>query len=56
MQESVADLRKQVDVLVAIDKIGRPAELAGALLFLASDASSYITGQGVVVDGGWTVT
>lgn len=36
-------------------RIGKSEEIAGIVLFLLSDSASYITGQNIMVDGGWTI-
>ena len=56
-QNSVAadsEFVRRLKSCTALNRIGRPSELCGALLFLASDASSYVTGQNIGIDGGWT--
>jgi NAD(P)-dependent dehydrogenase (short-subunit alcohol dehydrogenase family) len=45
---------KQFEELVPLHRIGMPAEIKGLALFLASDASSYLTGAVIPIDGGAT--
>lgn len=44
--------RKNTEKLIPMGRVGKPEELANAILFLASDESSYITGASLPVDGG----
>jgi len=43
-----------IERVAALHRIGEPMEVAGAVVFLASPAASLITGQTLLIDGGWT--
>lgn len=56
MVESVKQDPKMLEGIMAripMRRIGRPEEVSNLVLFLASDASSYMTGSTVIIDGGW---
>lgn len=54
MSEAPDMVRKNAAVFALLGRIGQPEELAAVVHFLASDDASYITGQILSVDGGWS--
>ncbi len=56
-ESALADAAFRADTLeriAALHRIGEPMEVAGAVVFLASPAASLITGETILIDGGWT--
>jgi sorbose reductase len=52
--EPLADYHVQWEPKIPLGRMGRPEELAGLYVYLASEASSYMTGSDIVIDGGYT--
>jgi NAD(P)-dependent dehydrogenase (short-subunit alcohol dehydrogenase family) len=49
------EVRRTYEERIAVGRIGTPEEIADVVLFLASDAARYVTGQELIVDGGLTI-
>lgn len=52
--EPLTEYHRQWEPKIPLGRIGRPEELVGLYVYLASEASSYMTGSDVVIDGGYT--
>jgi len=49
------EFREQIETMIPMGRLGNPEEIGPLAVFLASDASSYMTGSVVVMDGGKTL-
>ncbi|WP_078392521.1 SDR family oxidoreductase [Shouchella patagoniensis] len=53
-KDVIAPVEKEMVASVPLNRLGEPRDMQGAVLYLASEASSYVTGQTIVIDGGTT--
>jgi NAD(P)-dependent dehydrogenase (short-subunit alcohol dehydrogenase family) len=54
VMDDLPDFRADIERQIKLGRFGRPEEIAGTACFLASDDASYVTGQAIIVDGGYT--
>lgn len=54
VKDSMPEFIERLETKTPMNRMGLPHELKGLAVLLASDAGSYITGQNILVDGGWT--
>ena len=54
VHENLPDFISTLEQRVPMGRMGKPHELKGLVVLLASEAGSYLTGQNILVDGGWT--
>jgi NAD(P)-dependent dehydrogenase (short-subunit alcohol dehydrogenase family) len=55
MSEAPDMVERNVGIFAPLGRIGHPEEIAAAVHFMVSDDASYVTGQTLLVDGGWSV-
>ncbi len=53
--EQAAEFKQGLSAMTSVGRLGDPEEIEGIILLLASDAGSYLSGQAISVDGGYSI-